>query len=160
MKLNEIAQKMIEFATQHPYKIGDDLTPYLAELPRGLVVTYTSNRLSLSRKNVFPNQVEVDICRLAFGVPDYATVTEASAGDGLRHIVLEWAAQKPYLTVIYPAAPWLALPAGRWRKLANGKIEVSYLDFEEMQWCVLASIEAKRVETSRGDAPRQASINV
>ncbi len=54
-----------------------------------------------------------------------------------------------YKTIIYPAEPWLAVPAHLWHKLPDGKIRATYPDEASLFWSVTMSQIAREVEMSR-----------
>jgi len=159
MKLAEIAVQMMTFARATPYP-GGDITAYRHELTRGLALVYTESggeaRLGLTRPDVPPSSFEEQICRQAFSVPPRARREALVKGD-YHHVVLAWSTQPPYLTVEYPAAPWLAVPAGGWQR-SGDKIVVEYQDYEEMFWSVTLSVIAKEVETDRAKSPEQITM--
>lgn len=163
MKLAEIAEKMIAFARQQPYTEGQPLRPYRHELPRGLALVYLieagQHHLALTRPRVPPSEFEVDICRQAFNVPAWAERHDRQKGD-YHHVAISWRETEPesaLLTVEFPAAPWLAVPAGRWRR-AGDKIVVEYQDQAEAMWCLTLSKIAKEVDESRAAGPEQISM--
>lgn len=68
-----------------------------------------------------------------------------------------WQRVLALFTVEFPAAPWLAVPAGRWRR-AGDKIVVEYQDQDEAMWCLTLSKIAKEVDESRAAGPEQISM--
>jgi len=161
MKLNQIAQKMIQFARQHPYHNGANTRDYSHTLTRHLALCYIivdgQITLALSRQNVWPSQQEEAICKAAFSVPGYAYRKQNQKGIYF-HITYTWpdGPARPLVTLRFEAssAP-AALPAGAWHK--DGDFIIVNIESREMlHWFTLANLATK--EAGPQAEPEQATM--